>query len=230
MPVKASQLLRIFVTGLLAALPLAATILIFAWVINVLVGWLGPGSTFGSVLRVIGFGVAGSELIGYVAGVLIMLVTLFALGVLVETGVQRGLARLLEGTLARIPVVKSVYGLVRRMVDLLRERDGDDGALRSMRPVWCHFGGPGGATVLALLTNAETVLIDDRRCLAVLVPTAPVPIGGGLLWVPEHWVTPAEVGVEALTSIYVSMGVTSSQFLRRAPAGRSGAPGAGPTG
>ncbi len=57
-----------------------------------------------------------------------------------------------------------------------------------------------------------------RRCIAVLVPTAPVPIGGGLLWVPEAWVTPAAVGVEALTSIYVSMGVTSSQYLPRAGA------------
>jgi hypothetical protein len=36
--------------------------------------------------------------------------------------------------------------------------------------------------------------------------------------VPERWVTPAEVGIEALTSIYVSMGVTSSQYLPRATA------------
>jgi uncharacterized membrane protein len=105
------------------------------------------------------------------------------------------------------------------MVDLLAQQDkGGEGGLKSMRPVWCHFGGPGGAIALGLLSSAEAVLIDGRRCLAVLVPTAPVPVGGGLLWVPEHWVTPADVGIEALTSIYVSMGVTSSQYLPRAPA------------
>jgi uncharacterized membrane protein len=218
MYVHARHLLRIFVTGLLAALPLAATVLIFAWVGNLLIGWLGPGSAFGSFLTALGFGVGGSELIGYLVGVAIMVVAIFVLGVLVETGVQRGSARLLDAALARVPVVKSVYGLVRRMVELLRQR-GDDGELRSMRPVWCHFGGPGGAAVLALLSNAEPVLIDGRRCLAVLVPTAPVPIGGGLLWVPEHWVTPAEVGIEAVTSIYVSMGVASAQHLPRAASG-----------
>lgn len=217
MPVHARHLLRIFITGLLAALPLAATVLIFAWVGSLLVGWLGPGSAFGGFLTALGFGVGGSELIGYLVGAVIMVIAVFVLGVLVENGVQRGLARLLDRVLARIPLVKSVYGLARRMVDLLRQRGDDDGTLRSMRPVWCHFGGPGGAAALALLSNAEPVLIDDRRCLAVLVPTAPVPIGGGLLWVPEHWVTPAEVGIEAVTSIYVSMGVTSSQFLPRAP-------------
>jgi uncharacterized membrane protein len=47
----------------------------------------------------------------------------------------------------------------------------------------------------------------------VLVPTAPVPIGGGLLYVPVDWVTPADVGAEGLTSIYVSMGITSHQHI-----------------
>ena len=82
-----------------------------------------------------------------------------------------------------------------------------------MRPVWCHFGGPGGATALALLSSAEPVLIDGRRCIAVLVPTAPVPVGGGLLYVPRDWVTPADVGIDGLTSIYVSMGITSKQHI-----------------
>ena len=45
---------------------------------------------------------------------------------------------------------------------------------------------------------------------------APVAVGGGLLYVPAGWVTPAEMGVEGLTSIYVSMGLTSPQHLPRA--------------
>ena len=51
-----------------------------------------------------------------------------------------------------------------------------------------------------------------------MVPTAPVPVGGGLLYVREDWVTPADVGMDGLTSIYVSMGVTSSQVLGRGQA------------
>lgn len=41
-------------------------------------------------------------------------------------------------------------------------------------------------------------------------------VGGGLLFVPAGWVRVADVGVEALTSIYVSMGVTARQHLSRA--------------
>jgi uncharacterized membrane protein len=76
-----------------------------------------------------------------------------------------------------------------------------------MSPVWCFFGGQ-GAAVLALLPNPEPVEIDGRAYFAVLVPTAPIPVGGGLLYVPCDWVKPANMGIEAFTSIYVSMGIT----------------------
>jgi uncharacterized membrane protein len=61
------------------------------------------------------------------------------------------------------------------------------------------------------------VILQGRRYHGVMVPTAPVPVGGGLLYVPEEWVSPADVGMEGLTSIYVSMGLTTSQYVR-APA------------
>ena len=48
------------------------------------------------------------------------------------------------------------------------------------------------------------------------LPMAVASDGG--LYVPEAWVTPAEIGVEAVTSIYVSMGLTSPQYLPRADA------------
>jgi uncharacterized membrane protein len=48
----------------------------------------------------------------------------------------------------------------------------------------------------------------------ILVPGAPVPMGGALLYVPIDWIKPASFGVDGLTSIYVSMGIATSQFLR----------------
>jgi uncharacterized membrane protein len=215
--------LRIFVTGALAALPLAATLLIFAWAAGVLIQWLGPGSGVGRLLVSIGLGVGASEVVGYAIGVAIVAAVIFALGLLVEAGLQRGLAMAVNSLLLRIPVVGSVYDLMKRMVALLRTHDGDDqgDGMRSMSAVWCHFGGPqaeGNSVALALLSNDKPVLINGQRCLAVMIPTSPVPVGGGLIFVPEHWVTPADVGIEAVTSIYVSMGLTSPQYLAHADA------------
>jgi uncharacterized membrane protein len=211
------HLLRVFVTGLLAALPLAATVAIFAWAFALLRRWIGPSSPVGELLGSIGLGVTGSEIVGYLIGVAIILLTILALGLLVEHGLQRGLVGLVDAVMRRIPLVRNVYELLQRFVDLMAKRDPN--GTRAMRAVWCHFGGRDGAhsAVLGLQSSPEVVLVDGRRCLIVLVPTAPVPVGGGLLFVPEDWVSPAELSVEAITSLYVSMGVTAPQHLKLAP-------------
>lgn len=212
-------LLRIFATGALAALPVAATLLIFAWAAGVLIRWLGPDSLVGRTLSSIGLGVGASEVVGYAIGVAIVAAIIFGLGLLVEAGLQHGVALAANAVLSRIPVVGAVYDVIKRMVALIRPSDEPGGGLRSMSAVWCHFGGPsaeGNSAALALLGSDVPVLVNGQRCLAVLIPTAPVPVGGGLIYVPEHWVTPADIGVEAVTSIYVSMGLTSPQYLPRA--------------
>ncbi len=215
-----THLLRVFVTGVLAALPLAATVLVFAWAASLLYRWLGPDSAVGSVLVALGLGVTGSEVVGYLIGVGLVLLAVLALGTLVETGLQRGLSRVLNSVVRRIPVVRQVYDVAHKLVGLLGQR-GEEGT-RAMRPVWCHFGdGRDGAVVLGLQSSNDVVLVGGRRCLVVLVPTAPVPVGGGLLFMPEAWVEPAELNVEAVTSLYLSMGVTAGQHLPVA----AGAPG-----
>jgi uncharacterized membrane protein len=213
MPMKRSvrQLTRTFVTGLLAALPLFVTAAVFIWLGRLLYDWLGPNSLVGGVFVQLGIGLSNSALLGYALGALIIVLGVFALGLLVEAELQRGLARLINGLVRRIPLVRNVYDLISRFVDMLSQRE-DDG-LKSMSPVWCSFGGPGGVKVLGLLSTPDPIVLDGQRYRAVLVPTAPVPVGGGLLYMPEDWVTPAEVGMDGLTSIYVSMGVTSGQVL-----------------
>jgi uncharacterized membrane protein len=206
-----AHLLRVFVAGLLAVLPLAATVVIFWWAVNLLIGWLGPKSMVGGLLLSIGLGVTGSEWVGYLLGVGLVAALIYVLGLVVEAGFQRGAAKVMEAVVRRIPLVGSVYALARKMVALFAQRD--ERGQASMRAVWCHFGGVGGAAVLALQSTPQPVQVGGRSYLAVLVPTAPVPVGGGLLFVPEDWVTPADVGIEALTSIYVSMGVTAPEHF-----------------
>jgi uncharacterized membrane protein len=208
------RLIGIFLTGILAVLPLAATVALFVFVLRLTVDSFGPSSLVGSVLTSIGLGVTGSELVGYVIGLAFLLVLIFMLGVLVEKGFQRGLTAALNALVSRIPIVRNVYDTLSRFVALVSKKN-DGSGMSSMRPVWCSFGGPGGVSVLGLLSSSEPVMVGDTVCYAVLVPTAPVPVGGGLLYVPVAWVKSADIGMEALTSIYVSMGVTSSQYMPR---------------
>ena len=205
------HLLNVFITGLLAALPLAATVFIFVWGARLVVEYVGPQSFLGGLLQRIGLRLADSEVLAYTIGVSVVLAAIFLLGLLVQTRLHAALLALTDGVVQRIPVVRSVYDMAKKLTEMFGQRD--ESQVKSMRPVWLHFGGVGGAAVLGLLSTPEPVRVGEIDYLAVLVPTAPVPVGGGLLYVPQAWVTPADIGVDALTSIYVSMGITSAQHL-----------------
>ena len=82
-----------------------------------------------------------------------------------------------------------------------------------MKAVFCFFGDKTGAGLLALLVSPEQFCINGRNFHIVIVPTAPVPVGGGLFFIPVEMVQPTDVSVEGLMSIYVSMGVSAPQFL-----------------
>jgi len=116
-------------------------------------------------------------------------------------------------------LVGNLYDVTKRFVAIV-DRKKEDG-LKSMSPVWCFFGGEGGAAVLGLLPMPRPIVIGEQQYHVVLVPSAPVPVGGCLVYVPVEWVKPADFGVEALMSIYVSMGVTSPQTVASAPIIRS---------
>ncbi len=193
-----------WLAGLVVFLPLALTLGVLGWLIGFLNRYLGPDSMIGGFFSALGYQVAGDSPIQYLLGTLVLLGSIYLLGVGVQLGLKRPLAKLLDVTLRRIPLVGSLYDFASGFVGLLDKKQGDIGA---MSAVWCFFGGDGVA-VLALAPSPEPVTIDGREYIAVLVPTSPVPIGGGLVYVPVEWVKPANFGIEKLTEIYVSMGLT----------------------
>ncbi len=209
----ASSLALTLLAGVLALLPLALTALLLDWAGGTLHGWMGPGSELGEGLRSLGFSLTATDSLAWLAGVALVVGVVWGIGLLVRIHLLDWAFDLLDGMIQRVPLVGPVYGLAGRFAKLLAPHKGTD--LRAMAPVWCHFGGPGGAVALALMPSAELCFIGGAAHRAVLIPTAPVPVGGGLLFLPEAWVTQAELGLEELTSLYVSMGVALPPKLTR---------------
>lgn len=193
-----------WITGLVVFLPLALTLAVLHWLIGVLNDYVGPDSMIGHLFSALGYSVTGNSTVPYLLGTLVLVGAIYLLGVALRLGLKRPLATFLNVTLRRIPLIGSLYNFTDRFVGLLDQKQGDIGA---MSAVWCFFGGDGVA-VLALAPSSEPVTIDGRRYFAALVPTSPVPIGGGLVYVPVEWVKSANFGIEKLTEIYVSMGLT----------------------
>jgi uncharacterized membrane protein len=205
---------RCFLSGVIAILPLAITLGVVAWVAGIVSSYLGPSTVIGRILSRVGVSFAEDDKVAYLVGVALVLGIIFVVGLAVEAGAKNLLQGLLDALVTRIPVIGSVYGTSKQIVGLVDKRQ--DANLKGMKAVFCSFGDQRGAGVLALLVSPERFQINGREYHIVIVPTAPVPVGGGLLFVPVEAVRPTDVSVEGLMSIYVSMGVTAPQFLPRA--------------
>jgi uncharacterized membrane protein len=200
-----NHFLRTLLSGFILLLPVAVTAVLVIWLGTYIFAYVAPGSVFGNTLTAIGLGFTGSTVVAYLIGLVVMLVFVYTLGLIVESGLRARFSGFIDSSMRSIPVVRNVYDLTKRFVAIMDTKDAD--GLKGMRPVWCYFGGPGGAAVLALLPTPQTVELEGTLYSAILVPSAPVPVGGGLLYVPAEWIKPADIGVEGLMSVYVSMGV-----------------------
>jgi uncharacterized membrane protein len=210
------RILRIFLSGVLALLPIMVTVIVTAWLGSLVVSYAGPGSFFGNLISSLGFNISRSSTIAYFIGLGIILGIIFVLGLAVEAGLRSWISNSFDWLMMRIPLVSNVYDLSKRFVAIM-DRGGEEDSLKSMSPVWCFFGGEGSAAVLALMPSHEPVAIGEHNYVPVLIPSAPVPFGGALVYVPADWIKRAEGGVERLMNVYVSMGVTPPAGLPSGP-------------
>ncbi len=209
------KLLRYFLAGVFAILPLVVTVAIVIWVTGFLQTYIGPQTTIGVGVRKLGLQFNNNQTLAYIFGWLFVLGVIFLLGVAIETGARRLMQRVVDSVVNRLPLIGSIYKTSRQLVSMLDKQDQAD--IEGMSVVFCLFGSEGGAGILALLVSPQKFRIGDLDYQIVMIPTAPVPFGGALMFVPVAAIHPANMSVEGLMSIYVSMGVTAPQFMQTAP-------------
>lgn len=202
-----------FIAGVLIIFPLAITIIVIVWFVNLIAGFLGPESSFGSLLQDIGLNFVSNPIIAYLIGLCAGIGLIFLLGLLVQAGLKQRYNAISDSIMSRIPFIKTIYDASRKIASLFELKDQPD--MKAMSPVLCHFGGEGGTAVLALLTSKDTLDLDGRKYYSIMIPTSPVPIGGAILYVPVEWVKKVDMGIDGLVNVYVSMGVTGPEYLTR---------------
>ncbi|HUG69194.1 MAG TPA: DUF502 domain-containing protein [Pirellulaceae bacterium] len=200
-----------FLAGVFAILPLVITGAVVIWVTGMVGDFVGDESRLGKLIQALGGKVAPDSTKAYFIGWVVVLGVVFVLGLLVEMGAKRLFSRLVDALVHKIPLIGSIYGTSKQLVGMLDKQDEAD--LKGMSVVFCTFGASGGCGLLALLVSPERYAINGRDYQIVIVPTAPVPVGGGLLFVPVDCITPAGMPVDGLMSIYISMGISAPEFI-----------------
>jgi uncharacterized membrane protein len=115
-----------FLAGLLAILPVVLTLLIVAWVAGFIQTYIGPGSRFGEALASLGLRLGSDGWAAYAVGWVVVLVTVFLLGVLVQFGARRLFQWMMDALLLRIPLVGRIYGTSKQLVEMFDRKPGSD--------------------------------------------------------------------------------------------------------
>ena len=206
------RLTRFFIAGVLAILPIVVTVAVVVWVVEYLEYLCGPETFIGRQLTAIGMQVGKDASTPYFLGWSVVIIVVFAVGLLVELGAKKWIGKTVESAFKRIPIVGSIYSTSRQMIDMIGPNEND--AMKGMTPVFCSFGKEAPSRVLALLVSPERYTVLDRDHLIVIIPTAPVPFGGAMMFIPVENVVPAGMPIDGLMSMYLSMGATAGQFMK----------------
>jgi uncharacterized membrane protein len=209
---------RCFIVGLFAFLPLLITVGVIVWAVDFISGLLGPETLLGGGLKGMGLTVVKDGNLAYGIGWGVVLILIFCVGVIFQMGAKKYLQSQADKMLCKVPVLGSVYGTARQVVDMMDTQA--EAELKQMAVVYCTLGKENGTILLGLRPSPDQYRVNGIDYYAVIIPTAPVPFGGGLLFVPVDNVLDAEMSVDALMSIYVSMGISAPQFM---PPGGDGA-------
>ncbi|MFA7440657.1 MAG: DUF502 domain-containing protein [Sphingomonadaceae bacterium] len=205
------KVMTAFVTGLVFLAPVLLTAVVLAWLLENLIAIVGPESLIGQGLVATGHLFAADDGTSFLIGVFLLLALITGVGWLVMTKARHLLEEAVDGLIGRIPFLGGIY---RPVAQLIRGMgNGKSEQMRTMSVCRICFGG--GVETIGFLASPETFDLGGGPAKLVLIPTAPVPVGGALLLVPVAKVESIpSMKFDDLVKLYLTMGMSPPEQLR----------------
>ncbi len=177
-----------FGIGIIAVVPIGATILILYWIFRTIDDILQP------LVKV----VWGDTFIGVGFGITILLI--YLVGVIASNVVGKRLIRYGESALPWLPIVEQLYTGIKQILESFAAHDGNG----LMQPVLTEFPKK-DMRVIGFITN-ELCTEPGRKLFTVFIPTSPNPTSGFLQIVGEDEIVRLDISVENALKMIVSAG------------------------
>lgn len=138
-------------------------------------------------------------------GVVIVIAAMILIGALAAGFMGRFFVRTSEQILARMPVIRSVYGAVKQITETVLARKSD--AFRQVVLFEYPRRGLWAIGFITGITEAEVQNVTADKVLNVFLPTTPNPTSGFLLFVPRKDLVVLSMTVEEGIKMVVSGGI-----------------------
>ncbi|MBR5709709.1 MAG: DUF502 domain-containing protein [Thermoguttaceae bacterium] len=203
------KLFRYLLTGTFFLLPFAITVGALAWLGRFIAKYLGPQTLIGKGLSNIGFFSFQTDypLLSYVIGLLIVLAIIVAIGWIIERRWVKTIVDFINELIKKIPAIGTIYSSTQQLVKMFD----NSSAVKKMTPVFCRFG---STLILTLMPTSDKFVIEGKTFCSVIIPTAPFPVGGAVLMVPEEDIVPSNMKLDQFLSYYGTMGVNGKEFIQ----------------
>ncbi|MBP7578764.1 MAG: DUF502 domain-containing protein [Candidatus Obscuribacter sp.] len=204
----------LMIRGAIVFFPFAALIYGLKLALGIADGWLGDLVTAIAVH----FNPAITQLHSSPIFSLILLAAMFyTLGSVVSWRIGNSLFKWVEGRILQIKGIGSIYGSLRKVVNMVGESDSKN---KFKRVVSVPFLPEGGRTI-AFVTNEVVDVTTGGKWIYVFIPTPPNPISGLVASYPEEKVADSEMTVEEAIQHCVSLGMATPALQTITPAARS---------
>jgi uncharacterized membrane protein len=203
-----ARLRNYFLTGLVIAAPLALTIYIIRTFIEWIDGWVTPyipaaykPDTY------LHYSIPGF-------GVVVALVFITVLGFLVANIVGRRLVHFGESLLARMPIVRNIYGGLKQIFETVLSTQSKPftsvGLIEFPRKgLWAvvFVVGKAKGEVAARFPDA-----NGEEIFNIFVPTTPTPLSGYLVFAKRSDIVLLDMNVEEAAKLVISAGIVAPEF------------------
>jgi len=148
-------------------------------------------------------------------GLLIAVIALYLIGALTAGLFGRYVMGIGERLLARVPVVRSIYGATKQIAETVFAKQSN-----AFREVALFEYPRTGVWTVGFITGRPPEEIADKMvddAVSVFVPTTPVPSAGFLLFVPRKDLVVLDMTVEEGIKMVVSLGIVAPPDRRVSP-------------
>lgn len=187
-----------FLTGLLVLLPVVVSLEIVRWLLTYLDDILRPylEDFFGEYI----FGV----------GIVLILLLVVGAGMFAQNYLGRKVVRFIERVFDRLPVIRTVYSVVRQLIEPFSSESGKSfrQAVMVEYPMKDRYS-------VGFIANEQAGRLGDQDLVTVFVPSNHLHLGY-LVIMPARDIIPIDMGVEEVLKLVVSCGIVVAKPLGHA--------------